>query len=77
MNNKLEYVMDQKLLQRIIDYIADSYTDYQMIKVINLVDDIRALRPFDPNTQKVPNEHLILPKEVPSEAPVVEQKKKK
>ncbi len=57
--NKLEYVIDQKLLQRIIDYVADSYSDYQVIKVINLVDDIRALRPFDPNTQKVPNEHLL------------------
>jgi hypothetical protein len=57
--NKIEYVLDQKLLQRILDYIGGSSTDLKVIQIINLVDDLRNLKPFDPNTQKVPNEHLL------------------
>lgn len=57
--NKLDYVLDQELLQRILDYIGSSRSDYQSVKVITLIDEIRALRPFDPNTEKVPNEHLL------------------
>lgn len=65
--NKLEYVIDKELLQRVLDYIGSSRSEHQAVKIVTLIDDIRALKPFDPNTEKVPNEHLLVKNKVESE----------
>jgi len=42
----IKFEVTSELMQRILDYIGTSTSSLPIVKVINLVDEIRALKPI-------------------------------
>jgi hypothetical protein len=44
--NKMKYEVSPELMQKILDYIGGSSSNQPVVKIIQLVDEIRALKPI-------------------------------
>lgn len=57
METKMKFEVSAELLQKILDYVGSSTNNMPVVKVIQLVDEIRALKPM-PEVQSEAKENV-------------------